>query len=1083
MSPVLPPFPSLGDHLQDVTEALAAARTQADVFGIVLRPALEALGALAGAVLLVGGTGETLSLAATQGHPDGAPPFWQAGPLDRRFPAGDALARHEALFFEHAGAMTQAYPELSSRSGGTPPVASAVLPMFLDGAPLGVLVLDFREPHEFTVDERRFLRILTAQCAVALGRAQLLGTLSAELRQRRHTEENLRVSEARFRRLVESSPVSIAAGDLTGTLFLVNGTYLKLLGYTRAEFEAGLIDWAALTPPEYREADERAFAQAFEHGASDRYEKEMLTRTGERVPLTVLLLRYEEHGQQYVVGYLQDLRPFRAAERVLREHGAELARQVEARTAKLEERTAALDAFVAFTEAIGSETDVLALARQATQVVRANLDHVSAASYELEEGRWKARVWSEDVLPDVAAQMQVGVPQDAPNYAEAVQSRAAVFVDGWDAEANHLPSAAVYGAAAFIPIFVGGEVRRIFAVGTRDARAWTEREKAVVRAVGRSLGLALERTEAARRLKEQNAELAARTRALEGFAALTRDLSLHSDPTLLVRLAQEVVLPLLPEGYAAYYEPDGGRWRLRSQVGDRQDADFQTLVEGGLPLDSTHSLLTPWTTRQAYYLDEYDQHADGLEAYRERRGGLAALPVLVNGQPHGVFGVALRQRQPWGAAERAVLETVVHSLGLALERAEAARKLQAQNAELEARSRALESFSDLLGDLTLQSEPNKLIGRALDRVMTLLPEGYGAFWELRGERWYATAQARDVGSAALQATIDAGLPAGQTPTLDIPYRTRAPYFQDVYAQGADTAPEVVSHVNAVATLPVLVRGEVLGIFNVPLFHQRRWSAEDRAVLETTVRSLGLALERAEGVADLARRTEELARSNAELEQFAYIASHDLQAPIRAVTSFAGMIERKYGGQLDERGRLYLRQIVDSGEHMKRLVDDLLAFSRVHTQQRDLRPTDSGAVFDHVVRRLQPDIEALGAVVTRTALPSVLADPQQLDQLLQNLISNALKYRREGVPPRVQVTAERDGEWQRFAVTDNGIGIEPEYFERIFVIFQRLHGREAYEGTGIGLAVCKKIVERHGGQLWLESTPGQGSTFFFTLPAE
>ncbi|ACO47884.1 GAF domain-containing protein [Deinococcus deserti] len=227
---------------------------------------------------------------------------------------------------------------------------------------------------------------------------------------------------------------------------------------------------------------------------------------------------------------------------------------------------------------------------------------------------------------------------------------------------------------------------------------------------------------------------------------------------------------------------------------------------------------------------------------------------------------------------------------------------------------------------------------------------------------------------------------------------------------------------------------------------------------------------------------ELQRSNQELEQFAYIASHDLQAPIRAVTSFAGLLESRYGSQLDQRGQKYLSQIVTSGLHMKRLVDDLLAFSRIHTTQHSLEPTDTQAVFKEVAGRLSEDGEMHAHQITSDPLPLVLADAPQLDQLLQNLMSNALKYRREDVVAHVHVSARRDGNMWRFAVQDNGIGIEPQYHSRIFEIFQRLHGQEQYQGTGIGLAVCKKIVERHGGRIWLESTFGQGTTFFFTLRA-
>ncbi|SMB79291.1 ATP-binding protein [Deinococcus hopiensis] len=748
--------PSLSERLLSAIETLSTAQTPEEVLDVILSSALGALNAIAGAVLLVDSRGTGLEVKRVQGHEEKAQTLWQDGPLDGRVPAGDALMRRQPLFFERRGALNQAYPELEERTGGVAAVATAVLPMFLDDRPLGALILDFREPHEFTLQEVRFLRTLTAQGAVALGRARLQQDLEA---------------------------------------------------------------------------------------------------------------------------------------------------RVAARTAELEEQRAALDAFVVYKEAVGHESDVRALAGQAVRTVRANLPHVSAAYYEREGNLWKAQAWSEDMAPEVVAEITAGVDVRTPNYAETVRSGTPLFKDGWDGAAQGLSRTVSHGATGFLPTVYGGETRGLFAVETRHAHSWTEREQSLIRAVVRGLHLTLERTEQTRRLAIQNAELEARTQALEGFAHLTRDLTDQSDPRAFVKRAQEVVLSLLPSGYALYYGRDGGRWRNWVQTGD-------------------------------------------------------------------------------------------------------------------------------------------------------------------------------VGHSGLQAFIDAGPLVGETPTVDIPWTTGQPFFQDTYAQGSDTPAEMVQHVNAAAALPVSRRGEVMGVFIAVLFEKRAWSRTDRVVLETVVGSLGLALERAESVALLERRNQELARSNAELEQFAYVASHDLQAPIRAMTSFAGLLERRYSDRLDGRGQAYLQHIVDGGEHMKRLVDDLLTFSRVHTQQRPLLPTEVDAVFDAVVRRLEAEVD--GARVTRSRLPVVLADAQQLDQLLQNLISNGLKYRREGVTPEVHVRAERDGELWRFAVRDNGIGIEPQYFERIFVIFQRLHGREEYEGTGIGLAVCKKIVERHGGQIWMESTPGEGTTCYFTL---
>jgi light-regulated signal transduction histidine kinase (bacteriophytochrome) len=225
----------------------------------------------------------------------------------------------------------------------------------------------------------------------------------------------------------------------------------------------------------------------------------------------------------------------------------------------------------------------------------------------------------------------------------------------------------------------------------------------------------------------------------------------------------------------------------------------------------------------------------------------------------------------------------------------------------------------------------------------------------------------------------------------------------------------------------------------------------------------------------------LARSNAELEQFAYVASHDLQEPLRMVSSYVQLFATRYQRQLDAQADKYIHYAVEGATRMQALIAGLLEYSRL-SQQAERERVETSAVLQVALANLKSSLEDSGAVVTYDPLPPVVGDSGQLVQVFQNLLSNALKFRREGEIPRVHVSGARDGSACLFQVRDNGIGMDNKYLDRIFVIFQRLHTRAEYPGTGIGLSICKKIVEKHGGRIWVESEFGNGSTFFFTLEA-
>jgi PAS domain S-box-containing protein len=227
---------------------------------------------------------------------------------------------------------------------------------------------------------------------------------------------------------------------------------------------------------------------------------------------------------------------------------------------------------------------------------------------------------------------------------------------------------------------------------------------------------------------------------------------------------------------------------------------------------------------------------------------------------------------------------------------------------------------------------------------------------------------------------------------------------------------------------------------------------------------------------------ELERSNTELERFASIASHDLREPLRAIAGFARLLAKRYEGQLDLEADEYITYILDGTNRLQRLIDDLLTYSRVGTRGKEFETTDCNVILDAAISNLAMAVDESNASITYDPLPKVQGDGVQLEQLFQNLISNAIKFRGED-RPRVHVGVQREEEEWVFAVKDNGIGIEPQFANRIFEIFQRLHTQQEYPGTGIGLAICQRIVERHGGRIWFESDRGVGSTFYFTIPAD
>jgi signal transduction histidine kinase len=283
-------------------------------------------------------------------------------------------------------------------------------------------------------------------------------------------------------------------------------------------------------------------------------------------------------------------------------------------------------------------------------------------------------------------------------------------------------------------------------------------------------------------------------------------------------------------------------------------------------------------------------------------------------------------------------------------------------------------------------------------------------------------------------------------------------------------------------VPLMVKGEVLGDLVLLTRKEHCFRSDEIDFLSTLAGQAASAIQNSLLYEQMRRQASELTRSNSELEQFAYVASHDLQEPLRMITGYTNLLAKRYGGKLDQDADDFIGFAVNGAKRMHVLINDLLSYSRAGTNRNRLTQTNCEETLARTLASLQAAIEESGAAITHDDLPTVMADRTQMDQLFQNLIGNAIKYR-GAVPPQIHVGCQRDGGWWVFSVRDNGIGIDPRYSERIFIIFQRLHTRDEYSGTGIGLAICKKIVERHGGKIWIESELGQGTTCYFKLPLE
>jgi NO-binding membrane sensor protein with MHYT domain/signal transduction histidine kinase len=414
--------------------------------------------------------------------------------------------------------------------------------------------------------------------------------------------------------------------------------------------------------------------------------------------------------------------------------------------------------------------------------------------------------------------------------------------------------------------------------------------------------------------------------------------------------------------------------------------------------------------------------------------------------------------------------------------------------ELERTSQALHrqvSFKELLQSVAVAANEATSIEAALqfalDRICahTGWPVGHVYFYTpgsakelISSSLWHIENEERFV--ALCDATQSTRLYSGMGVPGRVVSSGKPAWIRDLLLESESPRAAADLDVRGAFGFPVLVQGEVVAVLEFFSHRVEEPDVELLSVMSNVGAQLGQVVERTRAQQEIARNAEDLARSNGELEQFAYVASHDLQEPLRMVASFTQLLARKYQGNLDADADEYIRFAVDGAQRMQKLILDLLSYARLSTKGQSPQAIDVASLCETAIDQLRQSIQEKNAVVTVDPLPTVLGYGTQLTQLFQNLIGNALKYCQQE-RPEVHVSATSAGDHWVFSVRDNGIGIEPQYFERIFQMFKRLHTREQYSGTGIGLALCQKIVARHRGRIWVESQPGLGSNFQFTIP--
>jgi GAF domain-containing protein len=623
-------------------------------------------------------------------------------------------------------------------------------------------------------------------------------------------------------------------------------------------------------------------------------------------------------------------------------------------------------------------------------------------------------------------------------------------------------------SAIVVPITTADETLGVIEVASRMPRKFRPDEVRSLKAIGHQVGIALQKArlveEAQRRAREQE--------ALSAIARATSQ-TLNFDEMLQVSLDKVLEVTGREQGYIRLREPGGVNLRLAVHRGI-SSRYVESLVQHRRIGGKSEQV---FRTGDSLVINDPESGDIRDEIRREGTRALVWVPLKVMGAIIGIMNVSTTRDAPFEPREVELLKAIGNVIGVALENARLFREAERRNHELKSLYTVASSASKLL-------DTHEVIDTALKTTIEIMGVDAGRFYVLDDKHGRLTLAAHyGIAEGELKSIQEYAI--GEGVIGKIATEAHPIVFADIesdvsYASAARSGTGRRLGFRSAAGLPITVKGRTVGVVYVYGRLVRQFPSRDIDLLSAIGGQIGFALENSRLFSELSAKAAELERSNSELQHFAYIASHDLQEPLRMVASYMQLLSRRYKGKLDSDADEFIGFAVDGALRMQALINALLSYSRVGSQGKAFEPTDFEKVLDGTLAGLKKAIEESGAEISRDPLPTLMADGAQIGQLFQNLVGNALKFR-DHRRPVVRVGAtHREKEWL-FSITDNGVGFDPKNADRIFVMFQRLHSKDEYPGTGIGLAVCKKIVERHGGRIWVDSARGEGSTFYFTLP--